>query len=93
MCFARANEFGHPGVKVNVPKAFEIYKMAARLCDPDAHFELAMAYINGDDGAGHEVQKDTAKSILHFKKAVAIGGCIFLCMLKLLHQKTAQGSL
>ena len=77
MRIARANEFGHPGVNVNVPKAFEIYKMAAHLGDPDAHFELAMAYMNGDDGAGHEVQKDTAKSILHFKKAVAIGGCKF----------------
>mmetsp|Transcript_7168 Transcript_7168/g.13217 ORF Transcript_7168/g.13217 Transcript_7168/m.13217 type:complete len:262 (+) Transcript_7168:207-992(+) len=78
MRIARANEFGHPGVNVNVPKAFEIYKMAAHLGDPDAHFELAMAYMNGDDGASHEVQKDTAKSILHFKKAVAIGGCNFL---------------
>ena len=97
MRIARANEFGHPGVNVNVPKAFEIYKMAAHLGDPDANFVLAIAYMNGDlacigdDGADHEVQKDTAKSILHFKKAVAIGGCIFFGHVKVVVPEDGVG--
>ena len=71
--------------------------MAAHLGDPDAHFELAMAYTNGDlacigdDGAGHGVQKDTVKSILHFKKAVAIGGCIFFGHVKVLVTEEGGG--
>jgi hypothetical protein len=97
MRIARANEFGHPGVEINIPKAFEIYKMAAHLGDPDANFVLAIAYMNGDlacigdDGADHEVQKDTAKSILHFKKAVAIGGCIFFGHVKVVVPEDGVG--
>ena len=71
MRIARANVFGHPGVNVNAPKAFEIYKIAAPLGDPDAHFELAMAYMNGDDGAGHEVSEGHSEVNI----ALQEGGC------------------
>ena len=91
MRIARANVFGHPGVNVNVPKAFEIYKMSAHLGDPDAHFELSMAYMNGDDGAGQAMKfRRTQRSqYCTSRRRLRLVDVNFMGTLKLLYQKTA----
>ena len=61
-------EYGNYGLEKDVTTAVELYERAAELGVKEAHFFLGCTYAEGTD-----VEKDTAKAIMHYEAAVMCG--------------------
>ena len=61
-------QFGRSGLERDVTMAVQLYERAAELGEKDAHYNLACLYKEGTD-----VDKDTAKAIMHCGAAAMSG--------------------
>ena len=62
------HQYGRYGLEIDVTRAAELYERAAELGVIDAHYNLGVLYDEETD-----VEKDTAKAIMHYEAAAMCG--------------------
>ncbi|EJK55936.1 hypothetical protein THAOC_24269, partial [Thalassiosira oceanica] len=59
---------GNYGLKIDIPRSFDLWTEAARLGDKDGHCRIGFLYFNGKG-----VEKDVARGIRHWQQAAIHG--------------------
>ena len=77
--FANMYRIGGYGLQQDVMRAVDLYERAAELGLKEAHLRLGYMYDEGED-----IEKDTAKAILHWEAAAVKGDAHARCSLGIL---------